>query len=74
MIIGIILYSYTISSISNLVSSINSRNSKLNDKLDKLGDLCNKYKISENFQNKLKNALEYEHKNNQNKELNLFLE
>ncbi|OMJ79125.1 hypothetical protein SteCoe_20916 [Stentor coeruleus] len=72
MIIGIILYSYTISSISNIISAMDTRKAILNKKLDLLAHIARKYKISTAFHTKLSLALEYEHKNN-DKELEEIL-
>jgi Ion transport protein/Cyclic nucleotide-binding domain len=72
MIIGILMYSYTVSSISNLISTLDSRKAKLKKKLDSLNHISIKYRLSSHFEKKIALALEYEHKNN-DKELEEIL-
>ncbi|OMJ89207.1 hypothetical protein SteCoe_8684 [Stentor coeruleus] len=73
MVTGIILYSYTISSISSIISTLDTRKAILNKKLELLGHIARKYRINSAFHSKLTQALEYEHKNN-DKELEEILE
>ena len=72
MITGIMMYSYIVSSISNIISTLNTREAKLNKKLDLLSNIANKYKINHHFEKKLASALKYEHRNN-DKELEEIL-
>lgn len=72
MLIGTILYSYTIGSVSNIVTTLDTRKAKLNKKLDLLNKIANDYKLNNFFHKKLTNAIEYEHKNN-NKDLDEIL-
>lgn len=73
MVTGILTYSYTISSISNIISSLDSRNAILTRKLDILSSVARKYKLSQVFCNRVSRALEYEHRNH-DKELEVILQ
>lgn len=63
MLTGILAYSYTISSISNLVRTFNLRKTKLNKKLEILAKLGKIHKFSNTFQKKIADALEYDYRN-----------
>ena len=63
MITGILTYSYTVSSISNIISSLDSRNALLKKKQDTLTSISRKYKLSKVFCSRISRALEYEHRN-----------
>ena len=73
MIVGIISYSYTVSSISNLFSSFDTRQALLDNKLALLSNLTRKLKLSQRFQQRLSVALEYEHRNH-DKEVDMIIE
>ena len=64
MIIGIFMYSYTVSSISTIISTLDTRKAKLNSKLDLLSHIARKHKLSVHFEQKVSMAIEYEHRNN----------
>ena len=72
MITGIITYSYTVSSISNIIGSLDGRKALLQKKVDTLNSISRIHKLSHQFYKKLSNALEYEHKNH-DKELESIL-
>ena len=72
MITGIITYSYTVSSISNIIGSLDSRKALLMKKIDTLNSISRSHKLNHKFYNKLCYALEYEHKNH-DKELESIL-
>ena len=59
MTIGILFYSYTISSLTNLMSSVDFRKSKLNQQLYVLNGIAAKHKMSSNFYFQISQALEY---------------
>ena len=61
MIIGVLLYSYTIGSLTNLISNMNLRKAELNRKLEILNQLARKHKLSKLFFKKLTKAIEYEY-------------
>lgn len=61
MIVGILSYSYTVGSITNLIFNLDSRKAKLNKKLDILNHVASEFKLNKDFFKKLNNALEYEH-------------
>ena len=63
MVLGIFMYSYTVSSISNIISTLDTRKAKLNSKLDLLSDIARKHNLSSHFEQKVSNAIEYEHRN-----------
>jgi voltage-gated potassium channel Kch len=72
MITGIMTYSYTISSISNIIASLDSRKALLTKKLNTLNMISRTHKLSHSFYTKLCYALEYEHRNH-DKELESIL-
>ena len=72
MITGIMTYSYTVSSISNIIGSLDGRKALLQKKIDTLNSISRIHKLSHQFYNKLSYALEYEHKNH-DKELECIL-
>lgn len=72
MIIGIFMYSSTVSSISNIICALDSRKAKLTKKFDILSHVARKYKITPQFENKIATALQYEHRNS-DKELDEIL-
>jgi CRP-like cAMP-binding protein len=73
MIVGIISYSYTVSSISNLFSTFNTRQALLDQKLDLLNTLSRKLKLSHRFHMRLSIAVQYEHRNH-DKEVDMIIE
>lgn len=73
MITGILTYSYTVSSISNIISSLDSRKALLIKKQDTLTTIARKYKLSQVFCSRISRALEYEHRNH-DKELTGILQ
>ena len=70
--VGIVIYSYIVSTISTIVTSLDIRHLKLRRKLDFLSNICIEYKINESFQRKLSDALQYEYKNG-NKDIDLII-
>ena len=59
MTIGIIFYSYTISSITNILKSIDTRKAKLNHQIVKLNEISKDYPINGMFYKQLASALEF---------------
>lgn len=57
--IGILFYSYSISSITNILSSLDLRKSKLSQQYLTLDIIANKFKINSNFYHQISQALEY---------------
>ncbi len=61
MIIGILTYSYALSSLTSFIQSVDSKNAKLKDKLEILDDLRNNYPVNYSTYNKIKKAIKYGH-------------
>ena len=62
MIIGVIAYSMTISSITNIMSASNQKQKSLLEKLNILSHLKEEYNLSFDFYWRLRQSLHYEHK------------
>lgn len=68
MLLGVLIYSYMVGSLTNVISSVDSRRAKLVKHLESLSELAKEYQLGKAFYSRLTNAVEYENKNN-NKEL-----
>lgn len=66
MTMGIIFYSYSISTLTNMLSNIDQRNAKLKNQMLTLDHLCKEYNLNKTFYLKLSRALEFV--NNKSKE------
>jgi hypothetical protein len=60
MLIGIFVYSYVISSITNLLGNLDTRKTELSKKMGLLNELARQFKMSKLFYKKLSKAIEYE--------------
>lgn len=74
MLVGIFLYSYVISSITNLISNLDDRKNKLTNKMKMLNELAHQFNISKLFYKKLSKALEYENSRTTGVELSHLIE
>ena len=64
MLLGVLIYSYMVGSLTNVISSLDSRKAKLTKHLESLSELAKEYQLGKAFYSRLTNAVEYEHKNN----------
>ena len=64
MLIGVLIYSYMVGSLTNVIGSVDSRRAKLIKHLESLSELAKEYQLGKAFYSRLTNAVEYEHKNN----------
>lgn len=61
MVVGVVVYSYMIGSLTNILSNVDSVRAKLDKKLEVLSDLAKTYSLNKIFVKKLASSLEYEH-------------
>lgn len=64
MLLGVLIYSYMVGSLTNVIGSVDSRRAKLIKHLESLSELAKEYQLGKAFYSRLTNAVEYEHKNN----------
>ena len=64
MLIGIAVYSYTVTSLGNLLSKLDLVTIKYNKNINTLNELKGKHNISESFYKKLKNYFDYHYQHN----------
>jgi hypothetical protein len=64
MLIGVMSYSFAISSVNSVLSALDERQAALRNKLSILEDLKREYKLSHEMYMRLKKALKYDHSRN----------
>lgn len=64
MFVGVLVYSFAITSISNLVAQSDDRQQKYNYNMDILNDICSKYRVDDGLFCKLKKFFKYDFKIN----------
>lgn len=61
MVLGVMIYSYIIGSLTNILSNVDSLKAKLDRKLEILSEITKEFNLSKVFVKKLTSSLEYEH-------------
>jgi len=72
MIIGVLAFSFTTSSLSTLISNMDSRNAKLKQRIAQLNALNSQYNLSLKLYHKIEKVLKFDHSKSETFEISFL--